>query len=195
MGASTPLDLAERIALIAAGLGIETALIGAYALAAHRYVRGTDDIDLASACDFGDLRRLETAVREAGFQTLVRAPDDEDPLGGVLVIWTEIDEEGDPIDPCEVVNFVNPYLPRRTPARDAIRNAVSLAEKPALRYPRLADLIALKLYAESRQDDADIVEVIARNLDADLEEVRRVAKAYGFERIDDLIAEAEARRR
>lgn len=44
--ASDPLiQLAERVSAVAAELGISTALIGAAALAARNYVRGTTDID------------------------------------------------------------------------------------------------------------------------------------------------------
>jgi hypothetical protein len=192
MVAPGPIELAERVAQIARGLGIETVLIGAYALAAHHYVRATNDIDLAANVELVLLERLEVALEQAGLHALLRSPDDEDPLGGVLVVWSEIDAEGDPIEPVEVVNYVNPYRPRQTPARDAIQNAISLDQKPALRYPRLADLVALKLYAGSRRDEADVIELLVRNADADVEEIRRVSKAYGFDRIDELIEEADA---
>jgi uncharacterized membrane protein len=43
--------LAERVVTAARQLGFETALIGAAALAVHRYTRGTEDIDLAVAVD------------------------------------------------------------------------------------------------------------------------------------------------
>jgi hypothetical protein len=42
------LSLAERIATLASELGIQTALIGASALAAHNYIRATIDVDLAN---------------------------------------------------------------------------------------------------------------------------------------------------
>ncbi len=195
MVAQTPIELAERVAQLASKLGIETALIGAYALAAHHYVRGTDDVDLATNIELADLRRLQVAVEEAGLYSTLRMPDDEDPLGGVLVVWLEVDDDGDPIEPCEVINFVNPYRPRTTPANDAIRNAISLGAKSALRYPRLADLIALKLYSGGRRDTADVVELLVKNPTADVEEVRQVSKAHGFDQIDDLIEEANSERR
>lgn len=46
-----PIELAERVAGIARELGISTAVIGAVALAAHKYVRGTHDVDLATHVD------------------------------------------------------------------------------------------------------------------------------------------------
>ncbi len=51
MDALAPLALAERVAGVARDLGIETALSGASALAAHNYVRGTIDLDFATSVD------------------------------------------------------------------------------------------------------------------------------------------------
>ncbi|MCA9548436.1 MAG: hypothetical protein KC933_00280 [Myxococcales bacterium] len=79
------LELAERVAETAKGLGIETAVIGALALAAHGYVRGTVDVDLASSVDPGSvLRALQDKLREGGLKTRLLLPDAEDPLGGML---------------------------------------------------------------------------------------------------------------
>jgi hypothetical protein len=191
-----PFALAERVAEAARGLGIETALIGAGALAAHNYVRGTNDIDLASVVDpRTELRNLELAILNLGFHAELRMPDDEDPLGGVLRIWQVASADGEPIEPIEIVNFYNPFRPRLNPAADAIRNAVRLDDHSALRYVRLPDLIALKLYAGGRRDLADIVELMVNNSDADLDEIRVAAKPYDPEaRLDELITEAAARR-
>jgi len=187
---TTPVELAERVAQIAASLGIETVLIGAYALAAYDYVRGTSDIDLGVHVQLETLRQLRDRLEAEGLITSLTMPDDNDALGGVVRVWERSDEEGRPIDPVEVVNFYNPYRPRPTPALDAIKNANSLAEKPALRYPPLADLIALKLYANSLRDDADVVELLVRHADSDVTEIRTTCERYGFHRIDELIARA-----
>lgn len=192
---SRAVDLAERVATIARGLRIETALIGAYALAAHGYVRATRDIDLASSTELEDLRRLRTQVEAEGLNAVLRTPDDQDPLGGVLVVWLYEDADGDPLDPVEVVNFYNPYRPRRTPANDAIKNAFSLEQKPGLRCSQLVDLIALKLYSDSPHDHRDVVHVLVANPDADLDAIRETCKRYGFDRIDELIREAAAQPR
>ncbi len=189
---STPVELAERVAEIAQGLGIETVLIGAYALAAHNYVRGTADIDLATVIAIDELQRLQRAVEATGLATRLRFPDEEDPLGGCLVVWDRTDDDDDPIEPLEVVNFRNPYHLRPTPARDAIAHALPVEGKPALRYPQLRHLIALKLYAGALRDHADVIELLVRNPDADRDEIRMTCKHAGFENIDDLIREAEA---
>lgn len=191
----TPVELAERVADIARSLGIETALIGAYALAAYHYVRGTTDIDLASNVELERLRALEHDLKSAGFKAALVSPDDEDVLGGKLTVWVDENEDGDPVEPVEVVNYFNPYRPRNTPAAQAIKNATILEGKPALRYPRLSDLIALKLFAGALRDEADVVEVLVKNPGAELEEIRSVCWQHGLKRIDALIDLANAERR
>lgn len=190
-----PFDLAERVAAAAAALDIQTAVIGAGALALHRLVRATQDVDLASFVDpRAKLRPLEDELRAQGLLTELRMPDGDDPLGGVLRVWSTVDDEDVPVDLVEIVNFDNPHRPRRTPAARAIREAISLMPGSALRYVQLADLVALKLDAGGRVDLADIVEVLARNPEADLDAIR--ARATPFDRggqLEILLAEASAR--
>lgn len=191
--ASPPLELAERIARAAQELGIETALIGAIALAAHNYVRGTMDVDFATTVDPGvDLRRLQAKLDSMGLQTKLNMPDADDALGGLLRVWHAEDEEGDPVDPVDVVNFFNPYRPGgRNPGADAVRNAHRLEKGSSLRYVRLPELIALKLYAGGRRDLADVVELLVRNPEADLPAIRTVCAQYGFaEQLEELVQEA-----
>lgn len=106
---ATSLALAEQVAETARQLGFDSALIGAAALAVHRYTRGTEDIDLAVAVDPDrDLVAIGNALVSRGLQTRIRLPDDEDPLGGILTVWASVDEDGQPADVVEVVNFHNP---------------------------------------------------------------------------------------
>jgi len=176
--------LAERVAFEARQLGFETALIGAAALAVHRYTRGTEDIDLGVVVDpWSQLTALEQAMAAAGLHTVLRMPDNEDPLGGVLVVWRTEDAFGDPEDVVEVVNFRNPLRPVATPAATAIARAEPLAETH-LRCVTLVDLVALKLYAGGLSDLADIVQLLAHNPEVDLTELR--ATAAGFDADDQL---------
>ena len=192
------LTLAETVATEARRLGIETALIGAAALAAHQYVRATSDTDLASYVDpFDYLRKLEASLADLGYGVELRLPDpdDDDPLAGVLVVWSTVDEDGKPVDEVEVVNFRNPDRPRNTPALRAIQNATSLDPNSPLRYVRLEDLIALKLYAGATKDHADIEEVLVRNPGADLELIREVASPFDRDtKLDAMIAASQRRR-
>ncbi|HVZ33142.1 MAG TPA: hypothetical protein VG963_12000, partial [Polyangiaceae bacterium] len=88
------IQLAERVASIAAELGIATALIGATALAAHNDVRSTADIDLATAVDpFRELSALRKRLEAEGLHTELRLPDEEDSSGGVLEVRARADAE------------------------------------------------------------------------------------------------------
>lgn len=188
-----PLRLAEHVAETARGLGIETALIGAYALAAHDYVRATADLDLATVVQLDELRALRGELEVAGLHTALTSPDEQDDLGGTLTIWEQADEDGAPIEPVEIVNFLNVLRPRVNPAAEAIRHAIPLEGKPALKYPRIEHLIALKVDAGGPKDDLDVIELLQRNRDVDVELIRATCKRYGLDKIDKLI-EVAARR-
>lgn len=198
-GADPDLELAKRVAAAARELGIETALIGAAALAVHRYVRATVDTDLATHVTrpHEQLGRLRDVLASKGLHVELRLPDEDDDLGGVLEVWEEVDEDGVRVFPVEVVNFFNPYRPGRpTPARDAVRNATALDDTGTFRCVRLPDLIVLKLQAGSRADLGDVVELLVRNPDADMAEIEALARTYGLDAIArQLIDEAKAFRR
>jgi hypothetical protein len=184
------LGLAERVAEEARALGIETALIGAAALAIHGYTRATLDLDLASAVDpSSDLRALEMALQRIGLHTKLNMPDAEDALGGVLNVW---EGEDDDVEPVQIVNFRNPHRPMASnPGAEAIRTAFPL-EHSSLRCVRLPELIALKLYADSPNDDRDVVEILEKNREGmDVEEIEAVCARYGFaERLEQLLLNA-----
>lgn len=170
------LALAEQVSQAAESLGIQTALIGATALAVHGFTRGTDDVDLASVVPPDTLRQLLTVSKAAGLKAKLRLPDDDLP-GGVLVVWASEDQNGDPIDVGEVVNFYNPLRPVANPAAKAIARAFPL-DVLRLRCVALPDLVALKLYAGSGGDLNDIVQLLANNPDTDLDAVRSIAQPF-----------------
>jgi hypothetical protein len=111
----------------------------------------------------------------------LREPDITDPLGGV------IDVSG-PFGLIQVVSFAG-----RFPAvvDDAVRlsNVVVRAGSP-LRLVPFAQLIALKLYAGGHKSKADIVELLVRNPECDLNEVRRTCARYRLTGLDELIVES-----
>ena len=186
MDEQTRLQRAERIAELAREVGFETALIGAVALSAHGYVRATLDLDLGSDTELFKLRELQARLESSGLHTELRTPDAEDSLE----IWEHEDAEGEPIDAIEIVNFSNHWRPgMRTPGRDAVRRAQPIAEGSPLRCVQLADLIALKLYSGGANDKVDVVNLLARNPDADLDAIREVCSKYGFgQTLEELIA-------
>jgi hypothetical protein len=183
------LSLAERVAVACSELGFECALIGAAALAVHRYARGTEDVDLAVNVDpLSQLATLERALMAGGLRTRLRLPDEDDSLGGVLAIWSAEDADGSPVDTVDVVNFHNPFNPVRNPGAAAIARARPLDDL-AIRCVTLEDLIALKLYAGGLTDRADIVELLVQNPDADIALIRSTAAPFdvddGLDRLID----------
>ena len=174
------LRAAERVAVLLQGHGIPSVVIGAVALAAYKYVRFTEDLDLGVDAEFSAMRALVTALREDGFTAEFREPDEDDPLGGV------IDVSG-PFGLVQIVNFGN-----RFPA--AIHDALAgddILVTPGgnLRIVPLPQLIALKLYAGGSKAKADIVELLRRNPDADLDQIRNVCRRYRLRGLSALLRE------
>ena len=174
-------------------------MIGAAALAVHRYTRGTEDIDLAVAVDPGaQLGALQQALHSAGLNTQLRLPDDDDPLGGVLVVWRSQADDGEPVDVVEVVNFHNPWRSTPTPGPAAIVRAQPLPGS-VLRCVTLEDLVALKLYAGGLSDLADIEQLLAHNPEANLSAIRSVAAPFDvaghLDALIDRAAQSRGRRR
>lgn len=176
------LEAAERIGEVLAERGIDALVIGAAALAAHRYVRHTEDIDLGVNVAIDDLPKVAGALQAAGFEVFTREPDGQDPLGGV------IDVRG-PFGLVQIVNFGE-----RFPA--VIDSGLAEATLPMragsrLRIAPLANLVALKLYAGGMKSKADVVEVLRRNPGADRGHIREVCRRYRLRGLEPLIREAD----
>ena len=76
---------------------------------------------------------------------------------------------------------------------DAVRlSNLAVREGSPLKLVPLPHLIALKLYAGGYKSKADIVEVIARNPDLDLDETRAVCRRYRLNGLEALIREARS---
>lgn len=170
------LQAAEEVCAVLESHGVPAVLIGALALAVHRFARFTEDLDLATDTDpFTVLREVAAALRARGFEAELVTPDAEDPLGGVINI------RRDDIEPIQVVNFYNP-LDRGGGAlgADAIRSARPLL-LPDSKLPvvDLAHLIALKLYAGGRKSQTDVLELLERNQPLELEHIRDVCARHG----------------
>jgi hypothetical protein len=76
---------------------------------------------------------------------------------------------------------------------DALREA-QLTARPgsALKLVPLPHLIALKLYAGGTKSKADILELLLRNPECDVESVRDLCRAYRLRGLDELINEARS---
>ena len=177
---SDHLDLlseAERIAEIAATHEVRLILIGALALAAYQYVRTTEDVDIAGNLSLPQLRLLAEGLQGAGYQVDLRMPDAQDPLGGVLDVRSDAGL-------VQIISFAD-----RFPAviQDALNDAcLVVRENSSLPIVPLPHLVVLKLYAGGLKSKADIVELLSRNPNEDLEEIEALCNRYrirGFKEI------------
>ena len=160
---------AETISLLLSEEGVKCVVIGAIALAVHRYVRHTHDVDLGVNADLKQMQRLETLLRSRGYEVAFHAPDGDDPLGGVIDITGSFGI-------VQIVSFEN-----RFPAaiRDAmIGEDIRTSPNGILRVMPIPQLVALKLYAGGWKSLTDIVEMLRRNPEVDLEEIGETCKRY-----------------
>ncbi len=175
------LKAAEDVVAVLRQHQVEAVVIGAVALAAFHYVRYTQDVDLGVNADLPTLRVVADTLRAKGYTVELREPDATDPLGGVL----------DVIGSFGLVQIIS--YSGRFPAviDDAVRlSRITMKEGSSLRLVPLPQLIALKLYAGGHKSKADITELLARNPDLDLNEVRHVCNRYRLAGLDALIAES-----
>lgn len=171
------LRVAEQIAAMLGKSGIPAVVIGAVALAAHRYPRFTEDIDLGVLASQTKMRSLTDSLRTEGFEVEFHEPDAQDPLAGV------IDVSGS-FGLVQIINFED-----RFPAiiHDALAGEdLRVRSDSALRIVPIPQLVALKLYAGGWKSHADIVELLRRNPEVDLDGIRETCDGYrlqGFDRV------------
>jgi hypothetical protein len=168
---------AEKITEILARAGVDSAIIGAVALAAHGYPRSTEDLDLATGVDPHRLADIARDLQREGFTVELSEPDANDPLGGVL----QAEAEG--IDRIEIVNFCNPPaggFPAL--AEIALRDAIPYREGARLRVVTLPHLVVFKLYAGGRKSKNDFFELLSRNPELDLNELRELCRRFRMDR-------------
>lgn len=180
------LQAAEQVVRILEKLQVDAVIIGAVAMAAHHYVRLTHDIDLAVNADIQQLRDIAAALHAAGYKADLREPDDSDPLGGVIDVTGSFGM-------LQIISFAD-----RFPAviEDALRTTtMRLRAGSSLKFVPLAQLVALKLYAGGLKSKADIFELLTRNPDADLDEIRDACECYHLDGLDEVLREIHPPRR
>jgi hypothetical protein len=180
--APTNLQVAERIARILADSHIPVLVIGAVALAAHRYVRFTEDIDLGVIANLAGMRSLADSLRAEGFQAVFHEPDGQDPLGGV------IDVSG-PFGLIQIISFED-----RFPAaiRDALDGEdIRIHPGSMLRIIPIPQLVALKLYAGGWKSHSDIIELLRRNPAVDLNHLRETCRRYRLRGLDRILEDLQ----
>lgn len=174
------LQAAEDVARILERCGVGCVVIGAVAMAAHQYVRLTHDIDLGVNADVQQLREIAECLGAEGYTAELREPDGQDPLGGVM------DVRGG-FGLVQIVSFAG-----RFPV--AIEDALQATDLPlrpgsALKIIPLPQLVALKLYAGGLKSKADIIELLVRNPEANLDEIRAVCGRYRLDGLDEVLRE------
>jgi len=174
------LDEAERIGEILERDGVQVIVIGAIALAAHQYVRFTNDVDLGVNITVSQMAHLQKVLQEQGYTTEFREPDAADPLGGVIDVTGSFGA-------VQIVNFGD-----RFPA--AIQDA--FASEPirsdsnsGLQIIPIPQLVALKLYAGGWKGLADIVELLRRNPNENLEVIGETCRKYRLHGWDKVLEE------
>jgi hypothetical protein len=162
--------LAEIVLDVLAEHRVDALVIGGFALAVHKYVRATRDLDLGVNAKLATLEAVGASLRQRGYAITLDRPDAQDHLGGVLDIR---DNTGARV---QVVNYGE-----RFPAviDDALQQASPPNEGSRLRTIPLAHLIVLKIYAGPGQKSRrDITALLAANPDADIDEIRTLCKRY-----------------
>ncbi len=176
----TLLDAAEEVAEILHANQIGAVVIGAAAMAAHHYVRLTHDIDLGVNASLQQLRLIENALTQARFTAELREPDGQDPLGGVIDVTGSFGL-------VQIISFAD-----RFPAAidDALQTATTcIRPNSVLKLIPLPQLVALKLYAGGLKSKADIAELLLRNPEADLDEIRQTCNRYRLNGLDAILTE------
>lgn len=167
--------LAERVVDVLRAYQIEALVIGGVALAAHHYLRSTEDLDLGVNASVRELRKVRDELTALGYAATLNEPDGDDALGGTIDVS---DGSGALV---QVVNFDN------SPASGfpaVIRDALNALGPPMpgvrLRIVPIPFLVALKLYADGPKSRQDIRELLQRNPDANLQEIRDLCARYGL---------------
>ncbi len=177
-GTTGILDAAEEVLSVLAEHRIEAVVIGAVAMAAHHYVRQTEDLDLGVVATVQEMRTLAAALVRRGFEAELREPGPDDPLAGV------IDVRGD-FGLVQIISYAG-----RFPAviEEALRSAtLTVREGSRLRIVPIPHLVALKLYAGGYKSRSDIMELLERNPDVDREAISSLCTRYRLSGWDELV--------
>jgi len=151
------------------GQGVGYALVGAMAGSVHGVVRASLDADALLSMPLSALTGLERTFQAAGFQTVLRRGDVDDPISSLLELR---DQFG---------NRVDLLVGLRGLEDAAFTRAIEVVfEGEALRVVSREDFIAMKVFAGGPQDIADAanaLEVAAGSVDLLL--LRRLADRFG----------------
>lgn len=151
--------------------GVQYAVIGAMAAAAHGVVRASVDADVVLSLPSQRLGEIERRLRAAGLETELRLGDADDPIGAVLALS---DAYGNRVD---LLAGLRGFDPR---AFSRLLEVPFQGER--LQVIGREDFIAMKIFAHGPQDLEDArLTLAAAGPDIDIELLRRAAVGYGEE--------------
>lgn len=160
---------------------VDYVVIGAMAAAVHGVIRASRDADALLSVDTSGLEWLERRFKTAGFNTVFRRGDIDDPIGAVLALRDRFDNR---VDLLVGIRGFDPAAFSRT------------IEVPfdgeTLRFVSLEDFVAMKVFAGSPQHIADArsaLEAASEPPDVDL--LHRLSLRYGSDTarsLDGLLA-------
>jgi len=171
------LELAGEVSAALDERGTRSLVIGAIALAAHGYVRGTEDVDLAIAVDPKELEALGAALqrRIPGTAVSIEMPTVDDPLGGVIDLRQAGSGDAALV---QIVNFDNaPAGGFPALVREARSEPFQFPGGTTGSLASIEDLVFFKLYAGGTRSRADVEELLVRR-QVDLTRLWALAERY-----------------
>jgi len=155
---------------------IEYAVIGAMAASVYGFIRATTDADALVSLGVPKLRRLEKALKKAGFSTDLRHGDAEDPIPALLAVT---DRHGNRVDLLAGLRGLDAA---------AFSRAITVPfSGSSLRVIGREDFIAMKCFAGGPQDLADArhaFKAARERIDIDL--LRKLSRRFGRQAADML---------
>ena len=155
---------------------IDYAVIGAFALSAHGFVRASTDVDVLLFTTPQHLTKLRTRFQRSGFDTELRHGETDDPIPTMLILSDGHDNH---VDLLGGLRGMDPAIFSRT------------VEVPFmgvnLRIVGREDFIAMKCFAGGPQDILDAQSAYrSAQGPVDLDLLRAVARRFGRDAADNL---------
>jgi predicted nucleotidyltransferase len=169
--AASSAHLLQDVGRVLESEGIRWATIGALAVAYHGWIRASMDADalITFKGSASDLDRISEKLREQGWKVDSRVGDEDDPLGFVIRIADDLENQVDLIGGIRKLDLG--FFERRVQADfDGMVLEVASSE----------DLIALKIFAggpKDLEDASGVIEVMGANMDRAL--LLKLCRGFG----------------
>jgi hypothetical protein len=155
---------------------VEYLVIGAFALSVHGVVRASRDVDALLKISLSGIKRLKPMFEFAGFQTVFRQGDADDPIPMMLVLG---DPHGNQVDLLGGLRGLDPK---------AFSRGIDVPFlEDTLRIVGREDFIAMKCFADGPQDLLDAKDAyLGAEGPIDLDLMRRITHRFGRDAADRL---------